>query len=512
MRRYFLGVTIVAAFNATVVGIGALVLDVPLAGTIAVVTFVTAYIPFIGAVVSGAFAVLLALGTQGTTTALIMLVIVILANGLLQNIVSPIAMGATLRMNPLLILVVTISAGAFFGMTGMVLAAPLTSAAIHVSADLRADALDHPDGGARAGGRGRPIGLTTWDEDFASRYDEWSAAMTEDVAFYVGLAREADGPLVELAVGNGRVAIPVAQATGRPVLGIDSSPAMLEQARANAAAAGVELVLREGDMRELESTSRRRSSTARFARCSTCRPGPTAAVSSSGSPASLRPGGRFAWNAFAFDHQIAARLDGVHQEEPVPHHIEYGVADNRIDILLDDGGRSSLWWATRNEWLGLIDVAGLELEALYGGFAGEPFTDESREYVFVAARCQARKGRYQPDWHDAGASAGHAEHDVVLGRRRSAGRAYRPQAWRSGSRRPARSRPRSRGRRPRAISRRRRRGASRTRRAGSPPAGRFLPSGGSVPPAAPSSHPRTRQHVQVPCRASSQSVCPHRLT
>ena len=78
IRRYFLGVTIVAGFNAVVVGLGALILDVPLAGTIAVVTLVTAYIPFIGAVVSGAFAVLLALGTQGTTAALIMLVIVIL--------------------------------------------------------------------------------------------------------------------------------------------------------------------------------------------------------------------------------------------------------------------------------------------------------------------------------------------------------------------------------------------------------------------------------------------------
>lgn len=136
MRRYFLGTTIVAGFNAVVVGLGALVLDVPLAGTIAVVTLVTAYIPFIGAFVAGAFAVVLALGAKGTTTALIMLVIVILANGALQNIVSPIAMGATLRMNPLLILVVTISAGAFFGMAGMVLAAPLTSAAIHISADL----------------------------------------------------------------------------------------------------------------------------------------------------------------------------------------------------------------------------------------------------------------------------------------------------------------------------------------------------------------------------------------
>lgn len=138
LRRYFLGVTIVAAFNALVVGLGALALDVPLAGTIAVVTFALAYIPFVGAFISGAFAVILALGSQGTQTALIMLVIVILANGMLQNIVQPIAFGATLEMNPLLVLVVTISAGALFGMVGMVLAAPLTSAAIHITASVGA--------------------------------------------------------------------------------------------------------------------------------------------------------------------------------------------------------------------------------------------------------------------------------------------------------------------------------------------------------------------------------------
>ena len=102
--------------------------------------------------------------------------------------------------------------------------------------------------------------------------------------------------------------------------------------------------------------------------------------------ASLRPGGRFAWNAFAFDHHVAMRLDGVHQDAPVPHTVRYAVGSNRIDIDLDDGGRSSVWWATRNEWLGLLDVAGLELEALYGGFAGEPFDDRSTEYVFVARR------------------------------------------------------------------------------------------------------------------------------
>jgi putative heme transporter len=138
LRRYFLGVTIVAAFNAVVVGLGAWLLDVPLAGTIAVVVFVTAYIPFIGAFVSGAFAVILTLSAQGTSSAVVMLVIVILANGLLQNIVQPIAFGATLDLNPLVVLIVTIGFGALFGMIGMVLAAPLTSAALHISRDLAA--------------------------------------------------------------------------------------------------------------------------------------------------------------------------------------------------------------------------------------------------------------------------------------------------------------------------------------------------------------------------------------
>jgi predicted PurR-regulated permease PerM len=136
LRRYFGGVTIVAAFNAVVVGLGAIVLGVPLAGTIALVSFVTAYIPYIGAFVAGFFAVVLTLGSEGTTDAIIMLVIVLLANGLLQNILQPIAFGATLGLNPLVVLIVTVGSGALFGMVGLVLAAPLTSAAVHISADL----------------------------------------------------------------------------------------------------------------------------------------------------------------------------------------------------------------------------------------------------------------------------------------------------------------------------------------------------------------------------------------
>jgi putative heme transporter len=138
LRRYFLGVSIVAAFNAVVVGIGAWLLGVPLVATIAVVTFVTAYVPFIGAFVSGAFAVVLALASEGTGTAAVMLVIVLLANGLLQNILQPVAFGATLDLNPLAVLVVTIAAGSLFGMVGLVLGAPIASAAVHISRDLAA--------------------------------------------------------------------------------------------------------------------------------------------------------------------------------------------------------------------------------------------------------------------------------------------------------------------------------------------------------------------------------------
>ena len=136
LRGYFRGVTLVAAFNGIVVGLAALLLGVPLAGTIAVVSFVTAYVPYIGAVVAGAFAVLIALGAQGTGVAIAMLVVVLLANGLLQNLVQPFAMGSALHLNPLVVLVVTIGAGCLFGMLGLVLAAPLVSAAVRVAKEL----------------------------------------------------------------------------------------------------------------------------------------------------------------------------------------------------------------------------------------------------------------------------------------------------------------------------------------------------------------------------------------
>ena len=136
LRSYFLAVTIIAAFNAVLIGGAALILGVPLAGTITVVTFVGAYVPFVGAWVAGGFAVLIALSTGSSSDALIMAIVALLANGMLQQMIQPFVMGATLSLNPLVVLVVTIGAGSLFGMVGLTLAAPLTSAAVHIANEL----------------------------------------------------------------------------------------------------------------------------------------------------------------------------------------------------------------------------------------------------------------------------------------------------------------------------------------------------------------------------------------
>ena len=230
-------------------------------------------------------------------------------------------------------------------------------------------------------------------DGFAPIYDTWAAAMTEDVDFYVSLAAEAeaDGPIVELAVGTGRVAIPIAQQTGKRVLGIDSSPAMLEVARQHVAEAGADVELREGDMRDfaldepaalvycparallhLPTWADRRNVFERVAR-------------------SLAPGGRFAWNAFVFDFKIASQIDGIWRDEPGRHRNDYDVTDSRVDLTLASGASIPLWWIARSEWEALLDVSGLETDALYGWFDRRPFDEESREFVWVARKPDASR-------------------------------------------------------------------------------------------------------------------------
>ncbi len=138
LRGYFLGVTAVSLWSSLIVGAGALLLDVPLPGTIMAVTFVGGYVPYLGAWAAGAFAVLIALGGAGPETALALAIVVLLANGVLQQLVQPIAYGAALKLHPLAVLIATIAGGCLFGTVGLVLAAPLLSAAVRISADVSA--------------------------------------------------------------------------------------------------------------------------------------------------------------------------------------------------------------------------------------------------------------------------------------------------------------------------------------------------------------------------------------
>lgn len=225
---------------------------------------------------------------------------------------------------------------------------------------------------------------------FVEGYDAWSAHMTDDVGWYVRLAREAHEPIVELAVGTGRVAVPIAREAGKRVIGIDRSPEMLAVARERAA--GLPVELREGDMRDLQLDERVDLVICPFRSLLHLPTWADRRRVFDRVAASLRPGGRFAWNAFAFSHLIAAQLDDRRIEHAdgrweVNHYVP---SDNRFELTRGNGeetiGRLVGWWVAKSEWEGLIDVAGLEVEALFGGFHEESYDDESVEQVWIARK------------------------------------------------------------------------------------------------------------------------------
>ena len=224
---------------------------------------------------------------------------------------------------------------------------------------------------------------------FADDYDEWAADMTEDVRWYVALAREAAEPIVELAVGSGRVAFPIARESGKRVIGIDRSAAMLAVARERVGDLPVEL--HEGDMRELAVEEPVDLVICPFRALLHLPTWRDKRLVFERVAAALRPGGRFAFNMFAFSGALAARFEGNRvirgDSWEVPHYV-WG--DSRIDITRGRGdevvGTLQLWWVTRSEVEGLIDVAGLEVEALDGGFHGEPYDDHSLEMCWIARK------------------------------------------------------------------------------------------------------------------------------
>jgi ubiquinone/menaquinone biosynthesis C-methylase UbiE len=228
-------------------------------------------------------------------------------------------------------------------------------------------------------------------DPFAADYDIWAEHMTADVGWYVELARDAEEPIVELAVGSGRVAISIARETGKRVIGIDRSTAMLDVARERAG--DLPLELRYGDMRELALEEPVELVICPFRSLLHLPTWQDKRRVFERVAAALKPGGRFAWNAFVFSPFIAAENHGQTRQLGDAGHwevVRHAPGDNRIDIVRGRGetttGMLRLWWSTKSEWEGLLEAAGLETEALYGGFDREPLGDDSLEFVWVARK------------------------------------------------------------------------------------------------------------------------------
>jgi SAM-dependent methyltransferase len=223
-------------------------------------------------------------------------------------------------------------------------------------------------------------------------YDPWSRSVTEDVGFYVDQALATGGPVVELAVGTGRVAVPIAEA-GISVIGVDSSPEMLGVAHAAAEAAGVrELVdLRVGDLRDPPVSERVPLVICPFRSLLHMETEREKLSALGAARKLLDPGGRFVFDVFAPSRDDIEETHGLWLErEPAIYELAVWDEDTRtLSLTVRSNGVSAtfaLHWLSAPEWLRLLDKAGFEVEALYGWFDLRPFRGDE-DMVFV---CRSR--------------------------------------------------------------------------------------------------------------------------
>jgi SAM-dependent methyltransferase len=215
-------------------------------------------------------------------------------------------------------------------------------------------------------------------DKIARLYDPWSRSVVEDVPFYLEEARRSGGPVLELAVGTGRIAVPIA-ASGIPVVGVDLSEGMLQVARERAEAAGAELDLRYGDMRDppiegtfplvlvpfrsmlhMESDADRRSVLRAIKR-------------------HLDPAGRLIFDVFAPAADDIADTHGrwVERERGIWERADWNEETRTLVLRVRDAtaeSEMSLAWLSMPEWRRLLAEEGYEVDSLYGWFDRSPWT------------------------------------------------------------------------------------------------------------------------------------------
>lgn len=240
-------------------------------------------------------------------------------------------------------------------------------------------------------GRPQGVDLHPLYDEIARIYDPWSRSVTEDVGFYVEEALASGGPVVELAVGTGRIAVPIA-CSGVPVIGVDSSPEMLSVAAEAAAAGGVtELVdLRIGDLRDPPVSERVPLVIIPFRSLLHMETEAEKLRALGAARDLLGPEGRLVFDVFAPDRDDIEETHGrwLEREPGIWERADWDEGARTLTLSVRSGEVAAtfgLHWLSSPEWHALLERAGFAVEVLYGWFDRRPF-DGGEDMIFVCRR------------------------------------------------------------------------------------------------------------------------------
>ena len=228
-------------------------------------------------------------------------------------------------------------------------------------------------------------------DSIARLYDPWSVSVTEDVGFYVDLALRAGGPVVELGVGTGRIAVPTA-AAGVRVIGVDSSRGMLEVCAEAAATAGVShlLDLRVGDLLDPPVDERVRLVTCPFRAFLHLQTDEERLRALGAARELLEPNGRLVFDVFRPGPEDIAETNGrwLEREPEIFERADWDTERRRLTLSVrgpDGATTMELAWLSPDEWAALIERAGFDIEAHYGWFDRRPYVG-GEDSVWIARR------------------------------------------------------------------------------------------------------------------------------
>ena len=240
---------------------------------------------------------------------------------------------------------------------------------------------------------GRPqagLGTSTYDP-IAGIYDPWSRSVTEDIDFYVEEALASGGPVVELAVGTGRIAVPIAVA-GVRVIGIDASQGMLDVARDYARERDVEdnLDLRLGDLRRPPVDERVPLVIAPFRSLLHMTTDVDRLQALGAARDLLEEGGRFVFDVFAPGAEDIEATHGrwLEREPGIFERADWDEGERTLTLSVRGGdafGTMSLAWLSPPEWHALLERAGFSVLATYGWFDRRPYAG-GEDTVWLAQR------------------------------------------------------------------------------------------------------------------------------